>query len=381
MAWSDIIGQTRVKSVLQHAVLENRIAHAYCFWGISGTGKDAIALELAKLMNCSEPRRANDMLEACNECKSCRQANKLEHPNIRFVFALPAGKTSGVERDDAPLARLSDDQIITIREQLELKSENPYHDFSIANATQIRIASIRDIKKSVVLSASQEGMRFVIIVEADQMTDEAANAFLKTLEEPHENIVFILTTSRREQLPQTILSRCQQLFFPALSDDDIIPAIMLRKGVDSENARLIASFAQGSYSRACEFLSEDMQRYRLDIVDALRAALKRNEYRIALLQHVEKIAGEKDKNRTEIMLILLMLWLRDAYVLSIGGNKTVIFNIDQQQSIERFATVFSHAPFVKLITEAEKAVNAIRRNADQRLVMLTLFLRCRNLLM
>ncbi|GAB1430597.1 DNA polymerase III subunit delta' [Ignavibacteria bacterium] len=381
MAWSNIIGQSRIISSLRHAAADGRVAHGYCFWGTAGAGKDAVALELAKMMNCLVPRRDKDgLLEACDECKSCHQADKFEHPNIRFIFSLPAGKSAPADRDESPLFRLSDDQIKIIREQMELKASDHYHDIDIPNAAQIKIASIRDIKKNVTMSAVQSGMRVVIISEADQMTDEAANAFLKTLEEPHSNITLILTTSRREQLPQTILSRCQQLYFPVLPDDEIAAALVARRGVALEDARLMAAFGQGSYSRACDFLNEDMRRSRHDIIDALRAALKRSEYRSALLHHVETLSGEKDRTRMEIMLALLLLWLRDAYEMSVAGAAAVITNVDQRQSIERFAAAFPDAPFGDMAIAVEEAAEAVRRNVDRRLILLTVLLRCRYML-
>lgn len=381
MAWSSIIGQSRIKLSLRRAAGEGRVAHGYCFWGAAGVGKDAVALEFAKMMNCLAPRRDADGLEACDECRSCHQANKFEHPNIRFIFSLPAGKSTSTDRDESPLFRLSDDQIKIIREQMELKSADHYHDISIPNAAQIKIASIRDIKKNVAMSAVQSGTRVVIISEADQMTDEAANAFLKTLEEPHGNITLILTTSRREQLPQTILSRCQQLYFPVLSDDEIAAALNIRRGVALEDARLMAAFGQGSYSRACEFLNEDMRRCRHDIIDALRAALKRTEYRSVLLHHVESLAGEKDRARMEIMLALLLLWLRDAYEMSVAGTAAVITNIDQRQSIEKFAAAFPDAPFNDITAAVEEAAESVRRNVDRRLILLSVLLRCRYMLL
>lgn len=377
MAWSGIIGQLHVKEVLQRAAAEGRVAHGYCFWGAAGVGKDAVALEFAKTLNCLRPLRNGAGIEACDECKSCKQAAHLEHPNIKFVFSLPAGKSASADRDESPLFRLSDEQIRVIREQMQLKSGDAYHDISIPNATQIKIATIRDIKKSVTMSAGQEGVRCIIIAEADEMTTEAANAFLKTLEEPHDNVVLILTTSRRDQLPQTILSRCQQVHFMMLTDEEIADALIAKHGIAPEDAGLIASFAQGSYSRACEFLNEDMRRYRHEVIDALRAAVKRPDYRVALLHEVETLAGEKDRNRMEIMLTLLLLWMRDVYATSIMGNSGAIANSDQRQSIERFAGAFPDAPFAAIVSAIEEAVESVRRNVDQRLVLLTLLLKCR----
>lgn len=199
MSWSSIIGQYRVKNILQRAIAEGRIAHAYCFWGPEGIGKDALALEFAKTLNCEQPLIRDGMAEACDTCKSCVQAAVIQHPNIQLVFSLPAAKSDD-GKSVSPILKLSDDQIRLIQEQLKLKAEDPYHNITIPNATQIRIAAVRDVKKNISMSATQRGRRFVIISEADAMNQEAANAFLKTLEEPNANVTIILTTSRRDQI-------------------------------------------------------------------------------------------------------------------------------------------------------------------------------------
>lgn len=378
MAWNTIIGQQRVKTILQRAITEQKIPHGYCFWGMEGVGKDALALEFAKTVNCQSPLQTASGIEACDNCKSCIQAGKIEHPNIKFVFSLPVGKSAD-SRDDSPIFRMTDDQIKLIQEQLQLKSENPYHTITVPNASQIRISSIRDVKKSVTMSAQQQGRRVVIISGADEMTTEAANAFLKTLEEPHDEVTLILTTARHDSLPQTILSRCQQIYCDALSDDDITAALTERMNVPSEEARLISSFAQGSYSRACEFLDENMRRMRHEVVDLLRAALKKSIYRADVLSHLEKMTGEKDRTRVEMMLMLLMMWIRDCHAFTVARLDAPIINIDQRETIEKFSNAFAGADYVAAITAVENAIIHIRRNVHIQLTMLTLLISCRKI--
>ncbi|MBK9248113.1 MAG: AAA family ATPase [Ignavibacteria bacterium] len=378
MSWNSIIGQHRVKNILQHAITENKIAHGYCFWGMNGVGKDALALEFAKVVNCIDPLVTNNSIEACESCRSCHQANKLEHPNIKLVFSLPAGKSTD-SRDDSPVSRLTDDQIKLIQEQMQLKSENPYHDITIPNASQIRISSIRDVKKSVTMSASQAGRRVVIISNADEMTTEAANAFLKTLEEPHDQVTLILTTARHDTLPQTILSRCQQIYCEPLSDEDITSNLVAKMDVDPSEARLISSFAQGSYAKACEFMDEDMRAMRLDVVDILRSALKRSAYRAELLTKIDKLTGEKDRTRVEMMLMLLMLWLRDCYTYSLTGIDSMIINIDQQETIGKFSGAFEGADYPAAIQAVEEAISHVRRNVQLQLTILTMLITCRRI--
>lgn len=380
MPWSSVIGQYRVKNVLQRAIAEGRIAHAYCFWGPEGIGKDALAIEFAKTMNCEAPLRHNGTVESCGTCKSCAQAAVLQHPNIQLVFSLPAAKSDD-GKSGSYLLKLSDDQIRAIQEQIKAKAENPYHNITIPNATQIRIAAIRDVKKNVSMSATQRGRRFVIISEADAMNSEAANAFLKTLEEPNSNITIILTTSRRDQLLSTILSRCQQVRCDALPDHDIAAALGERLGVAAEEAALIARLADGSYSKACELLNDDLTELRTEIVNLLRAMLKQRNYILQLSHQIELMTGDKNRNRIEKMLILLLLWLRDAYALSVSQNIDVIINIDQLTDLQNFVRNFSQTPLDKAAAAIERSIELVRRNVDISLLLTTLALELRVLLL
>lgn len=387
MAWNSIIGQQRVKNILQRAVREGRIAHAYCLWGAEGIGKDALALEFAKTLNCEHPRTLNDGLEACDECKSCHQAAQLQHPNIQFVFSLPAGKsTSSEEKGTSPILRLSDDQIQLIQEQMRLKSTNPYHNITIPNAAQIRIASIRDVKKQISMSPPQRGRRFVIVSEADAMNQEAANAFLKTLEEPSSEVTIILTTSRREQILSTILSRCQQIRCDALFDEDIAHALAERESVPLEEARLVARLADGSYSKACELLGEDLRQMRVEIVNLLRIMLT-PRFVLKFTHELENLSGrgsaEKDRSQLERMLILLLVWIRDAYALSVseGHAEGNIINIDQIEDLKRFVGKFGAGGNLDAVAGAiERTIERIRRNVNISLALTTLALDVRQIL-
>lgn len=390
MAWQAIIGQQRVKNILGRAIAEKRIAHAYCFWGAEGIGKDALALEFAKVMNCEHPRTGtNGLMEACDTCKSCLQASHLQHPNIQFIFSLPAAKSSsGSDKDGAmgvsPILKLSDDQIQLIQEQLRIKATNPYHNMAIPNAAQIRIASIREVKKQISMSSSRPGRRFVIISEADAMNQEAANAFLKTLEEPTSQVTIILTTSRREQLLSTILSRCQQIRCDALFDEDIAHALVAQHTIPLEEARLVARLADGSYSKATELLGEDLRQLRIEIVNLLRLMLTPRfvlKFTFELEGLIGKGSGDRDRTKLERMLILLLTWIRDAYALSVSEREDTIINIDQIEDLKRFVGRFGVSGNLDAAARAiEQAIERLRRNINVTLILTTLALDVRRIL-
>lgn len=375
MAWSQILAHEREKKILQRQLSENRIAGAYLFWGTDGIGKEAMAIELAKAANCIEPIIEEDRYEACDECKNCRQISKINHPNINYVFPVPTGKTAD-SRSDSAISKLSEEQLNEINNQVRLKSENYYHKITITNANQIRIAQIRDIRKSLSMSSSRGGRRFVIISSAEKMNPEAANAFLKTLEEPNPNTTLILTTSRNDYLLETIRSRCQQLRFGPIPDDLIIKYILDNYNNDENEARLAAVFAQGSLLRAVDALSEDMKSRRSAIVELLRASFKKKIFRSESLEIIDEMIAVNNKEELNLLLNLMMIWLRDASAIKISED-AMLYNEDQRETIKKFSSIFPHANYGDAIDAVENALLKIRQNVNPRLAFVDLIISLR----
>ena len=378
MSFSSVIAQHRVKTVLSRAFKEHAIAHAYCFYGQEGIGKDALALGFAKLLNCSNPQQiSDDSIDACNQCKNCRDASRLEHPNIQFITALPSGKANA-KYEDSPLLQLSEDHLAMYSAEMRTKAEDPYHVIQLPNAQTIRLASIKEIKKHVRMSAMQDGRRVFILSQAEKMNMESANAFLKTLEEPHDNITFILTTSKKDALPQTVLSRCQQVYCDIIPTQDLVNALHTKHHIEISEAKLIDAFAQGSFGRARAYLNDDMQTLRSEIVDLLRSALKRKQYRLDFLKQLDALISDKDRIMLEMILRMLALWIRDChYAVQVPNDRTGIINTDQIESITKFAQVFPSADYHAILHMIEQSIEHIRRNVNPTLVMLTTLLACR----
>lgn len=369
MAWTDIIGQDRIKLLLQRMILEQRLPQAMLFTGMAGTGAVGLAIEFARTTNCLTPLRTPTGIDACGTCRSCAQFRHLGHPNLRLTVALPAGKGGEAESD------MKSDVIEELKNQLQALADDPYYEVRLPNATQIKIGAIRELKRTLTLSAAQEGGRRVcLIVNADEMTTEASNAFLKTLEEPHDGVTIILTTERPERILQTISSRCQEVVVPPLGDDLLANVLHQRDNIPAADATLIASFAQGSYTRARSFMNEDMRAYRQDVVDLLRLALKGQSFRIPLTDALSEIAEGKDKVKVEMMLSLLLLWLRDAYSIVKTGSSTSIMNIDQRDALEKFASSFGNADYPRVLRSIEQSVRLLHRNVNLTLVLLPLLL-------
>ena len=167
--FSDVVGQDHITVTLKNQILNHRIAHAYLFSGTRGTGKTSMAKIFAKAVNCLNLQDG----EPCNQCEMCKKINRGISMDV-------------IEMDAASKRRLED---------------------------------IKDVIENVKYPPQEGKYKVYIMDEVHMLTQEAVNAFLKTLEEPPSNVIFILATTDPQKLPVTILSRCQKFDFRSLLSD------------------------------------------------------------------------------------------------------------------------------------------------------------------
>ncbi len=373
MAWNQVIGQDRIKRMLQRSITGGRTPQSLLLSGESGAGTLALAIAFARVVNCERPIQADDMIDACASCRSCLQAASLQHPNITVVAALPSGTKIETTADLPPA------QIEEWKGLMAGAAADPYADFRMPGATLIRIPQIRDLKRSLSLSNSQEGRRVVILHHADEMNQEASNAFLKTLEEPHHNVTLILTTERPERMLPTIVSRCQEVVVPPLDDTEIVAALVAEGRCTADEASLVTPFANGSLSRAREFVGEDVGAEREQAVTLLRLALKGRDFRVELADAVAAAADGRDRQKASLLLSLMAVWLRDARSMAVMGAVAPIANIDQREALERFAAGFGMADFDQALTVIEAASADVKRNVSLASILLTCLLDLRRI--
>jgi DNA polymerase-3 subunit delta' len=365
--WTNVIGQARVKHIIQSAIHAGKLPGAYLFSGPEGTGKDAAAFEIAKALNCLDPRM--DGAEACDECASCVSIASLASSVVTFVHALA--------KDVSESAAQKGDEIEAIREQLAAKVADPYYNLDIPRATAIQIGQIRELRLALSRSLSGGRRRVVIVSEADMMNAQAQNAFLKTLEEPHSNTLIILTSSNASRLLPTVLSRCQIVRFDLLSSGEIASALIEREELPQEQAEFLARPSGGSYSRARETIGEDVQEMRNQIVSFLRMGLSksRRNATIEIDKFLPRAAGGKflDKRQAvERRLTLLTLWLRDALALSTLAESEIV-NFDQKEDLMKFVTRLGEPKrIIAAISAVDRAMHLTKLQLQLRPVMLQL---------
>jgi DNA polymerase-3 subunit delta' len=367
--WSNVIGQSRVKRILQTALEHEKLPGAYLLTGPEGTGKDAVALELAKAVNCLSPLQNGT--EACDECANCVAIDSFSSPLATFLHALAKDiETPGESNQKA-------EDLEIIREQIAAKAADPYHNIEIPRATSIQIGQIRELRLALTRSISGGKKRVVIISEADMMNPQAQNAFLKTLEEPHENTLLILTSSNPTRFLSTILSRCQEIRFDILSTPEIEQALMEREDLPSNQASFLARLSAGSYSQARSLIGEDVQEMRNQIVNFLRMGLSRSRKNAS--QQIDLFLPRtgggnylEKRQAVEQRLTLLTLWLRDALAMSTEADEEII-NLDQKDALTRFVSRFGDPEkIVHAIHHIERAQTRARLQLQLRPVMLQL---------
>ena len=209
--FNDVVGQEHITTTLKNQILNHRIAHAYLFCGTRGTGKTSTAKVFAKALNCLNLQDG----EPCNECEMCRKINE----GLAIdVTELDAASNNGVDK-------------------------------------------IRDIIDDVKYPPQEAKYKVYIMDEVHMLSAGAVNAFLKTLEEPPNNVIFILATTDPQKLPITILSRCQRFDFKRINNNEI--TARLRKIVDDQNVladerslNLIARVSDGAMRDSLSILDQ-----------------------------------------------------------------------------------------------------------------------------
>ena len=361
MSWSSIVGQERVKALLKRTIQSGRIAHAYLFYGPEGIGKDALAIEFAKTLNC-----AKGGVEACGICPNCQRMDSFQYPNIKLVFALPVGKNE--EKGDDPIDVLTEAQVAEVQEQIQTKAKDPYQRIEITKANFIKINSVRDIKREAAMSRIEDGKKIFIIFNADMMNAEASNSLLKTLEEPLPGTILLLTTSAKDQLLPTIVSRCQLIKCDLLSDAEIETALIAHDGANESIARLAAQLANGSYSNARRLSVQDMMGERKDVVEFMRLVLGKRK--TALIDILDELASSTDRLGIERWLKLLQSWLRDALLIQQKAHAPILE--EEKQSMESFVKNFQQANLIAAIQSVEKAIAHLDKNVYLHLILTTL---------
>jgi DNA polymerase-3 subunit delta' len=355
---NQIPGQKRVKITLDNFLQSKTIPHAFLFLGIDGVGKDYAAIKFAQAVvensNVREPEKISRLI------------GQLSEPQVKFIFPLPRGKN---EIDtSSPTEKLSNDDLESVKDQIEIKAGNPFHKISIPKANSIKINSIRDIKKFLSLNYSEIGYRLILISDAHLMNDEAQNALLKNLEEPPENVIFILTTSNVSRLRPTIISRCWKLSFDPLSEDEIIFILTKYFKVERTVAEDVAPFAMGSVHSALNLIELNIHDLKEKIISILRYSFGRKFN--SAFDELNSILSDQGISEYPIIIGLILAWINDLQKHRLKIKK--FFYRNHADTLEKFNSKFPGANLTDITVRLDKLSSLPKNNINPSLLYASL---------
>ena len=349
-----VYGQNHIVSFLEECVKSNLFSHALLFTGQNGTGKFNAAVEFSKSINSSG--------ESENIQKLLDKISSLKEPYIKYIFPLPRGK--GESNTDGPFDKLSSEILELISTETERKSRNSFYRFTIPGSNNIKISSIRDIKKNISFDFSDIRYKIIIIEDAHLMSDEAQNALLKSLEEPPAGVIFILLTPHADRLLPTIRSRCWHFKFKPLSEDILTNILIDNFNIDKNLAKRVAPFSDGSVNNALEMIANDFD-YLLDkTITILRYSLGRR-YHTAIRAIYEILENESFLAFYQV-LRLISIWLND--VMKNRKKINISTYIDYVDTLEKFNARFTEADVVKINQSLNELISASEKNVNLNLI-------------
>lgn len=319
MRLADIIEQKAAVQTLQRAVEVDAVAHAYLFHGSSGIGKTTTAVSFAKQILC-------ETKSACGQCSECLKFERKNHPGLRMLE--PDG------------AAIKIDQIRVLREQVQYANE--YY-------------------------------QIWIIKDAHQMTVQAANSFLKLLEEPPQRTVFILVTDNFQQILPTIKSRCQMIGFRRLSDAAVAQALENRTAeVDRKKLALITKMAQGSIGKALELWDSPLFERRKWVIEQLVELPRMSVVEVLGLS----MRWEENRDLFDLDLRLMLQWYRDLWCLK-QGLKEQVYNIDYLNELSVICQKYNLSALRQITAAIVDIFSQLERNARIRFLVGNLLLQMR----
>jgi DNA polymerase-3 subunit delta' len=386
MSWSSIVGHEPQLRVLKTALGSNRLAHAYLFAGPEGSGKETVAFELAKILNC---RGSRDLPGegSCGECESCLQTDRLMHPNIEYLFPVEAALLEPYDPSKKENKKLAE-----ARERyealLDQKRQNPFFTPSMERSMGILTEQVVMLQQKASLAPRDGGKKVFIISQAERLHPTAANKLLKLLEEPPAHVVFILVSSRPESVLPTIRSRCQLLNFARPRPAEIEAWIARRSPqLDETTRHFIVNLSRGNLCSTIELIDAETGNgtapatvgIRNQAVDYLRNVLTPSRFHDAI-GTCEEVS--KNLSRTEQLIFLdsLLLFFQDVTRRAIDTDFPELNNPDIADSTNRFVKAFPGQDLHRASTVIEEAMQAINRNASVLLVMAGLTAELRRIL-
>ncbi len=316
--------QPIVLKMFKNSMMKNRLAHAYLFEGMKGTGKRDASFLLAKSVFCQSPKQG---YIPCETCVNCKRINNGNHPDVHLVE--PDGLS-------------------------------------------IKKAQIQSLQEEFSKTGVESKKKLYMIVHADRMTVNAANSLLKFLEEPHPETIAILMTEQAQQILPTILSRCQTISFQSLSAEKMIEKL-ISHNVEPQIAPLIAQLTN-NIDEAIEYSQNDWFVQAQKIVLKLYEVLKKSPLEAMVSLQDDWFKHFKEKEQIDLGLDLLLLIFKDLLYIQLGKEEQVVY-LNEKDRLEQFALQSTSRMISEQMTAVLEAKRKLHANMNPQLLMEQLVLK------
>ncbi|HEU4400824.1 MAG TPA: hypothetical protein VFT43_01845 [Candidatus Polarisedimenticolia bacterium] len=348
--FSRIVGQPRATGALGRSLASDRLCPSLIFHGPPQVGKLATALELARALLCTAPRAERP----CGDCRACRRIDEsaLLHPDVRVVFPETVGDFEKGEQTDQATGGL------------DLQGTQ-----SEAAGNPVWVILMERLRRSIAFlqrRPSEGALAILIIDQAHRMEATAANALLKTLEEPPPHACVLLLTSSYYALLPTLRSRCQAFPFQLVPTPAITDLLVTHRGLDPQEAALRAGLSGGRIGAALDLDLEQFRRRRETLLALLEEILTRGDPGLAVARAEAIVRGGEG---AEADLEILMTLLRDLLVLQASpGGAARLVNLDLAGRLLGLTSrIKGGGPAA--VEDLEATIDAIRRKGNRQLLV------------
>lgn len=374
MQFKSIIGQKKLINKLITGYNENRLAHSQVFIGNEGYGALPIVIAFAQYINCTN-KQDND---SCGTCPSCIKFQKYAHPDLHFFY--PTTTTSSIKTKPSSLQLIDKWRSYLLSCNGYATQKGWYNHLGVGNKQgMIRVADASDIINSTNLKAYETGFKIVIIWMADKMNLDTSNKLLKTLEEPPDRTIIMLTSDNYDALLPTVRSRAQ-LFKVSKINDEELKTQLIDDGHSNDEASIIALQSSGNWNFARELIDDysATQENFINFRKWLRLCFQPKDLKelFAFNQQLAKLGREKQKS-----FLAYGLSVVHNSVLQNNADNSIIKKVGEELDFtKKFAPFINTANRNSIYEELNKAIYHIERNANANILFTDLSLKIIDLL-